>query len=129
MGADDPSIFFQPPIEILSPSSAPFSKNLLYNFSTPYCTSTVAYSVTCYSFFFFFIGTPSNQRTNFCNFVITVNKITKTVGFPGNFVYKALRCIMMSLLQLNFLQFKKNFWANSSQMTKYQIRITVVSSC
>ena len=30
---------------------------------------------------------------NFCNFVTKVNKIAKTVGFPGNFVYKAPRTL------------------------------------
>ena len=36
---------------------------------------------------------PSTQGTNFCNFVTKVNKIAKTVGFPGTFVYKAFRAL------------------------------------
>ena len=39
---------------------------------------------------FFFSLIPSNQRTNVCNFVTKVNKITKTVEFSANVVYKAL---------------------------------------
>ena len=34
--------------------------------------------------------------TNFCNFVTKVNKIAKTVGFPGNFVYKAPKTVLSS---------------------------------
>ena len=45
------TIFFQLPIETLSLLSAPLSK--IFNYSTPYCTSTMAYGVTCYSFLFF----------------------------------------------------------------------------
>ena len=38
---------------------------------------------------------PSNQRTNFCNFVTKMNKIAITVGFPAdNFVCKALRALL-----------------------------------
>ena len=39
---------------------------------------------------------PSNQRrpTNFCDFVTEVNKIAKTVGFPGSFVHKAFRALL-----------------------------------
>ena len=41
-------IFFQPSHRNFEP---PFSK--IYNYSTPYCTSTMAYGVICYSFLFF----------------------------------------------------------------------------
>ena len=43
---------------------------------------------------FFFSLIPLNQRTNFCNFVTKLNKITKAVGLTGNFVYKALRALL-----------------------------------
>ena len=58
MGAEEaeaPLCFFTPPIEVLSPTSAsPLLK--IYNYSTvgtPYCTSTMAYGITRYSFLFF----------------------------------------------------------------------------
>ena len=43
---------------------------------------------------FFSLLIPPNLRNNFCNFVTKVNKIAKTVGFPGNFVYKLFRTLL-----------------------------------
>ena len=54
---------------------------------------------------------PSNQRTNFCNFVTKENKIAKTIRFPGNFAYKALRALRATKRK-------------KKETTKYQIRIT-----
>ena len=68
---------------------------------------------------------PSNQsrHTNFCNFVTKVNKIAKTVGFPGTFEHKAFGTLLWYHSKV-FSNFSRNVWANNSETTKYQIRIS-----
>ena len=76
----------------LAPLQPPLLK--VYNYGTPHSTSTMAYGMASLVICFFSLLLPSNQRTNFCNFVTKVNEIAKTVGFPGIFVHKALRALL-----------------------------------
>ena len=89
VGPEAPPVFFQPPHKTFEP---PFQK-----FITTIHLTALQRWLTLWRhllFVYFFSLIPSNQRTNFCNFVTKVNKIAKTVGFPGNFVYKALRALL-----------------------------------
>ena len=79
--AEATPIFFQPPTEILNPSSAPPFKN--YYYSTTYCTK----DGLCRHLL-------QANLPNFCNFVTKVNEIAKTVQFFSNFVCKPLGALL-----------------------------------
>ena len=86
VGAKAPLYFFSPPIEYLRPPSAPFQKFI----TTVHPTALQRWIMVTHVIRFFSSLIPSNQRTNFCNLVTKVNKIAKTVEFPGKFVYTKL---------------------------------------
>ena len=78
-----------PPHKSFKPPSNPPPLLKICNYSTPYCTSIVQLWLMASLVIRFFSSLiPSNQWTNFCNFATKGNKIARTVGFPGNFVYK-----------------------------------------
>ena len=95
MVAEAPLYFSPPLIEILNP---PFQ-----NFVTPiHPIALERWFMASLVIRFFSSLLLSNQRTNFCNFVTKVNKIAETVGFPGTFVYKALRTLFLNFRPLIF---------------------------
>ena len=73
-GLKPPYTFFSHPKEILSPL---FRKFL----TTVHPIALQRWLMASHIIRFFSSLIPSNQRTNFCNFVTKVNKIAKTVNF------------------------------------------------
>ena len=94
----------KPPLYKLKPNFQPPHRN----FQLPFSPSFQKFIITVHTIAlqrwlmaslvirFFSSLMPSNPRrpTNFCNFVTKVNKIAKTVGFPGTFVHKAFRALL-----------------------------------
>ena len=102
-GWSPPYIFFSFPPKNFEPPFRPLFQKFITTIH-PMALQRWLMATLVIRFFSWLI--PSNQRTNFCNFVTKVNKIAKTVKFRGNFEYKALRNLF-KMSQLNFLQLKK----------------------
>ena len=98
-GWSPPYIFFSPPIETLSPPSAPFWR--IYNNTIPYGTSTMNYGVTCYLFLFFI----NTIKTNVPTLWRRRTKSQKLLDFLVTSCTSSKSFDMMS--QEYFLQFQK----------------------